>query len=55
MPGARLHHGVRGTGPLLLMIPGAPGDLGTLTGLAAVLSDRYTVVPATSAACPAAR
>ncbi|NVI90351.1 alpha/beta fold hydrolase [Actinomadura sp. BRA 177] len=44
VPGARLHYEVRGTGPLLLMIPGAPADAGALTELATVLSDRYTVV-----------
>ncbi len=44
VPGARLHYEVRGTGPLLLMIPGAPADAGALAGLAACLSDRYTVV-----------
>ena len=44
VPGARLHYEVRGAGPLLLMIPGAPADAGALAGLAAALSDRYTVV-----------
>lgn len=44
IPGACLHYEVRGSGPLLLMIPGAPADAGSLVGLAASLSDRYTVV-----------
>ncbi|MFI6920627.1 alpha/beta fold hydrolase [Nonomuraea spiralis] len=44
VPGARLHYEVRGSGPLLLMIPGAPADAGTLTALATMLADRYTVV-----------
>ncbi|MFB4313914.1 alpha/beta fold hydrolase [Actinomadura sp. 21ATH] len=44
VPGASLHYEVRGTGPLLLMIPGAPADAGALTALAACLADRYTVV-----------
>ncbi|GAA4601929.1 alpha/beta hydrolase [Actinoallomurus liliacearum] len=44
VPGARLHYEVRGTGPLLLMIPGAPADAGALAGPAACLADRYTVV-----------
>ncbi|OLT31106.1 hypothetical protein BJF79_08875 [Actinomadura sp. CNU-125] len=44
VPGARLHYEVRGAGPLLLMIPGAPADAGALAGLASVLADRYTVV-----------
>ncbi|MGW0072410.1 alpha/beta hydrolase, partial [Streptosporangium sandarakinum] len=33
VPGARLHYEIRGTGPLLLMIPGAPADAGALAGL----------------------
>ncbi|CAM3330467.1 alpha/beta fold hydrolase [Stackebrandtia soli] len=41
---ARLYYEVRGSGPLLLMIPGAPADAGSLAGLAAQLADRYTVV-----------
>ncbi|WP_327090061.1 alpha/beta hydrolase [Nonomuraea sp. NBC_01738] len=44
VPGARLHYEVGGSGPLLLMIPGAPADAGALAGLAENLSDRYTVV-----------
>lgn len=28
VPGAHLHYEARGTGPLLLMIPGAPADAG---------------------------
>ncbi|TDQ46127.1 alpha/beta fold hydrolase [Actinorugispora endophytica] len=44
VPGARLHYEVRGSGPLLLMIPGAPADAGALAGLAACLADRFTVV-----------
>ncbi|WP_189867280.1 alpha/beta fold hydrolase [Streptomyces poonensis] len=44
VPGARLHYEVRGAGPLLLMIAGAPADAGALAGPAACLADRYTVV-----------
>ncbi|MFD7498138.1 alpha/beta fold hydrolase [Streptomyces sp. NPDC059832] len=44
VPGAQLHYEVRGTGPLLLMIPGAPADAGAPAGLADGLSDRCTVV-----------
>jgi pimeloyl-ACP methyl ester carboxylesterase len=44
VPGARIHHEVRGTGPLLLMIPGGPTDAGVFTDLAAQLADRYTCV-----------
>ncbi|MCT2594107.1 alpha/beta hydrolase [Streptomyces sp. N2-109] len=43
VPGSQLHYEVRGSGPLLLMIPGAPADAGALAGLADCLSDRYTV------------
>ncbi|GGK94730.1 putative hydrolase YraK [Planomonospora parontospora subsp. parontospora] len=44
VPGANLHYEIRGAGPLLLMIPGAPADAGALAGLAAALSTRYTVI-----------
>ncbi|MEV4567686.1 alpha/beta hydrolase [Nonomuraea sp. NPDC049419] len=44
VPGAQLHYEVRGSGPLLLMIPGAPADAGALAGVAACLSGHYTVV-----------
>jgi pimeloyl-ACP methyl ester carboxylesterase len=44
VPGATLHYEVRGSGPVLLMIPGGPTDAGIFTPLAARLADRYTVV-----------
>ncbi|WP_017580001.1 alpha/beta fold hydrolase [Nocardiopsis valliformis] len=44
VPGARIHHEVRGSGPLLLMIPGGPQDAGVLADLARRLADRYTTV-----------
>jgi pimeloyl-ACP methyl ester carboxylesterase len=44
VPGATLYHEVRGSGPVLLMIPGGPADAGAFTGLADRLADRYTVV-----------
>lgn len=44
VPGAMLHYERRGTGPLLLIIPGGPQDAGVFTELAALLADRYTVV-----------
>jgi pimeloyl-ACP methyl ester carboxylesterase len=44
VPGGRLYHEVRGTGPVLLMIPGGPTDAGIFGGLAACLMERYTVV-----------
>jgi len=45
VPGARIYYEVRGSGPLLLMIPGGPADAGVFADLAALLADRYTVVP----------
>jgi len=44
VPGAELYYEVRGSGPVLLAIPGGPTDAGMFTGLANHLSDRYTVV-----------
>ncbi|ETK37157.1 alpha/beta fold hydrolase [Microbispora sp. ATCC PTA-5024] len=44
VPGASLYYEVRGDGPVLLLIPGAPGDAAMFGGLAEALSDRYTVV-----------
>src|SRR3989442_10452954 len=42
--GATLYYEVRGTGPVLLAIPGGPTDAGMFTALADQLADRYTVV-----------
>jgi pimeloyl-ACP methyl ester carboxylesterase len=44
VPGATLYYEVTGSGPLLLMIPGAPADAGAFAALAGQLADRYTVV-----------
>ncbi|GAA5150504.1 alpha/beta hydrolase [Pseudonocardia eucalypti] len=44
VPGAHLHYETLGNGPLLLLIPGAPGVGGIFAALAARLGDRYTVV-----------
>ncbi|PDP86639.1 alpha/beta hydrolase [Glycomyces fuscus] len=44
VPGARIHYEVRGSGPVLLMIPGGPQDAGVYTALAGHLADRYTTV-----------
>ncbi|HKA97572.1 MAG TPA: alpha/beta hydrolase [Streptosporangiaceae bacterium] len=43
VPGASLYYEVTGSGPPLLMIPGAPADSGVFAGLAAQLADHYTV------------
>src|SRR5438093_5548926 len=42
--GATIYYEVRGTGPVLVMIPGGPADAGAFAGLAERLADRYTVV-----------
>ena len=44
VPGAAIHYETRGTGPLLLIIPGGPQDAGVFVDLATRLADRYTVV-----------
>jgi pimeloyl-ACP methyl ester carboxylesterase len=44
VPGATLYYEIRGTGPVLLCIPGGPTDAGMFTDLAGRLADRYTVV-----------
>jgi pimeloyl-ACP methyl ester carboxylesterase len=44
VPGARLYHEIRGSGPVLLLIPGGPMDAGGFLPLAEQLEDRYTVV-----------
>ncbi|MGW4804495.1 alpha/beta fold hydrolase [Kitasatospora sp. NPDC004272] len=44
VPGARLRHFVRGTGPVLALVAGGHGDAGVTDALAARLADRYTVV-----------
>ena len=44
VPGATLYYEARGSGPLLLMIPGGPMDAGAFAGFAERLADRYTVV-----------
>lgn len=44
VPDATLHYEIRGTGPVLLMIPGGGGDAGTFDIVGAYLADRFTVV-----------
>lgn len=44
VPGATLHYERRGSGPVLLLIPGGAGDAGIYDGMAADLATRYTVV-----------
>jgi hypothetical protein len=42
--GATLYYEVRGSGPVLLMIPGGPADSDVFAGIAPMLAERYTVV-----------
>ncbi|MGW1893476.1 alpha/beta fold hydrolase [Streptomyces sp. NPDC002004] len=44
VPGATLHHERRGSGPVLLLIPGGAADAGLYEGMADDLATRYTVV-----------
>lgn len=44
VPGATLYFKVRGTGPVLLVLPGGDGDADSSDGLAGHLIDRYTVL-----------
>ena len=44
VPGATLHYEVRGSGPVLLLIPGGPVDASGLAPIRDALSDCYTVV-----------
>lgn len=44
VPGAQIYYEVQGSGPVLLMISGGPTDAGIFAPLAAIVSDRYTVV-----------
>ena len=44
VPGASLYYEIRGSGPVLLMIPGGPTDATLFAGFAPLLADRYTVV-----------
>jgi Predicted hydrolases or acyltransferases (alpha/beta hydrolase superfamily) len=43
-PGARIYYEKRGSGSVLLVIPGGPQDAGVFSELAGLLADRYTVV-----------
>ena len=44
VPGASLYYEVRGSGPVLLMMPGGPADSGVFRRIAAALASDYTVV-----------
>lgn len=44
VPGATIQYSVQGSGPVLLLIPGAPADSSAYFGLAGFLADKYTIV-----------
>lgn len=44
VPGANLYYEVSGSGPVLLMIPGAPADAGIFGGIRSILEKKYTTV-----------
>src|SRR5437870_13686929 len=44
VPGASLYYEVRGSGPVLLMMPGGPADAGAFRRIAEPLASDYTVV-----------
>jgi pimeloyl-ACP methyl ester carboxylesterase len=44
VPGASLYYEVRGSGPVLLMMPGGPADAGVFRRIAEALASDYTVV-----------
>src|ERR1700682_6830343 len=44
VPGASIYYEVRGSGPVLLMMPGGPADAGAFHRIAGYLESDYTVV-----------
>lgn len=44
VPGASLYYEVRGSGPLLLMMPGGPADAGVFQGIAGEMATSHTVL-----------
>jgi acetyltransferase/esterase len=44
VPGARLHYATSGTGPLMVMVPGANGEAGAFEGVTEHLAAHFTVV-----------
>jgi pimeloyl-ACP methyl ester carboxylesterase len=44
VPGAILHYEAQGSGPQLILVPGANGDAGIFKPLADALQDAFTVV-----------
>src|SRR6267378_4993880 len=44
VPGASIYYEVRGSGPVLLMMPGGPADAGAFRRIAGYLDSDYTVI-----------
>jgi pimeloyl-ACP methyl ester carboxylesterase len=44
VPGASIYYEVRGSGPVLLMMPGGPADAGAFRRIAGYLESHYTIV-----------
>ena len=44
VPGASIYYEIRGSGPVLLMMPGGPADAGAFNAIVAELSPAFTVV-----------
>jgi len=44
VPGARIHHRLRGSGPLVLLLPGGDGDADSSDGIASRLEQTHTVL-----------
>ena len=44
VPGAQIHYEIRGSGALMVMVPGANGEAGAFEGVAQHLAAHYTVV-----------
>jgi pimeloyl-ACP methyl ester carboxylesterase len=44
VPGASIYYEVRGSGPVLLMMPGGPADAGAFRNIGGYLASNYTVV-----------
>jgi pimeloyl-ACP methyl ester carboxylesterase len=44
VPGARLYYEIHGSGPLMVMIPGAPGSADVFTMVTEYLTEYYTIV-----------
>jgi pimeloyl-ACP methyl ester carboxylesterase len=55
VPGAEIYYERRGSGPVLLLINGGNGDVGTLAGIAEALADRFTTIAYDRRTCSRSR